>query len=197
MTDKRPVITKKSLALIPVLVVLVVLAYGLTLLKNRHNSAKQTDNSSPAASTMKTALYTNEEFGFSLQVPTHYSVKDVTPEMSGGPFKFVSFQRETKQQEWIVGAKSNHAAVFDIHPWILAEFAVLEKDCREKSREEMGPGCFPLDNVEGHKVIGRNNKYAFIYTRVDRITDYPNDFTPEMFAEAEEIIKSFKTFDVK
>jgi hypothetical protein len=187
---------KKTLALIPLLLILLVLAYGLSILKNRNNERnnQQTQQADqPSSATLPSAqTYTNNEFGFSLDLPAHYTVKPMRDEAGN---QWVSFQRETNQEEWIEMADST-APVFDLRAMTLAQFAELEEQCKT-NREEIGPGCFPFDNVEGHKVLGRNNKYALIYTRIDKITDYPNDFTPEMFAEADEVIKSLKIFDVK
>ncbi len=138
-------------------------------------------------------IYQNDKYGFSITLPEYYTVKDYNE--SG--FDWISFHRETTNVDWLKVGQDT-ASVFDIFPYTHERFAQLKSDCATQGAENIGPACAPfLDGVVGHKVIGTNNKYDFIFVRVDKSTDYPADFTQSYFDDAERVIKTFIPFDVQ
>jgi hypothetical protein len=52
--------------------------------------------------------------------------------------------------------------------------------------------CYPISSS-----IGANNKYVFSFMRADKITNFPVDFTKDLFLAAQKAADSKKTFDIQ
>lgn len=178
----------KIVKILIALIVVALVIFGFMVLQKKSSTVEQ----GLVQESKITTNYINEEFGFSLTVPDYYTI-----EAEESEYGTVYFKRATVMPEWIK-AGANIASVFTISPVLLTDFAKLKNDCaNDKSEYGLGPVCFPFQpNVVGHKVLGQNDKYAFIFVRTDRSSDYPNDFTPDYFEEAEEIVKTFQTFNL-
>lgn len=156
----------------------------------QEKNKKQSENQ--AASDV--VSYTNKEIGFGLIFPKDdkkYMVKELN---SKGKNRAIIFGLPISDEEIIKNKKENYGEIFRIE---LVPISDMEKSknktCADKNRQ------FPLcdnDDVE----LGRNDQFAFIYTRYDKLDVVeksktkmiPSDFDASVFSKADEIAKSFR-----
>ena len=133
---------------------------------NENNSQKQINISN-------WQKYENEAYGFELTLLSGW--EEYATSIVFGPKNAtqISFELPTNDADWLKnnGSKKT-AAVFNLTIYPIS--SNLKND------------------IPNRREIKRNGKYVVFYDRIDKITDYPEDFKLELFAQADEIIKTFK-----
>ena len=134
--------------------------------------------------------YVNDHYGFSMMVPKDYTESIHTSDGNTAVF----FEMPTTDAAWIKANGSSRAAVFEILPFSNSQYQAMIKNCASPSESSM-PACQP--KALQQNFLGNNNDYYFYYGRIDQVGDYPSDFKPQLFDQADEIIKGFKLFNLK
>ena len=131
-------------------------------------------------------VYSNPQFGFQLTFPSGW--EKYTTEMWSKPSDSVSeiaFLLPTSDPEWLKSGQKT-GMVFIISAIPVAEFPIIEREC-EKENGKNSSLCYINSNK-----IGQNNKYVFYCLRADKSTDYPKDFSENLFNQVDNIVKTFK-----
>lgn len=118
----------------------------------------------------KSLVYTNDEFGFQITLPKEWENYKTETTLSSASQTNIAFELPTTDNNWIKNGK-NYAEVFSVI---------------------ITPSESPTTLPGAQKIVALAT-YTYSYLRADRITDYPTDFTPALFSQADEIIKNFKT----
>jgi hypothetical protein len=140
--------------------------------------------------------YENPKFGISLEIPkdweNKYKVVE-TPNSASGGFDseggFISFQLISTDPAYIKQG-NNYAEVFSILVYPVSNLPKLEKNCKVTGAEWLA--CEIVNNQ-----LGKNEKYAFSFISATSVTDFPKDFTEEIFNKADKIATTFKIIPIR
>jgi hypothetical protein len=154
-------------------------------------SLNETDNSKINEVTGRAVSYENPRFKFSLEIPKDWENKykvSENPNSTSGGFDseggFISFQLPTTDPAYKkVG--NGYAEVFSIMVYPISSLAKLEKNCKATGAEWLA--CEIVNSQ-----IGKNEKYAFAFLKATSVTDFPKDFTGEVFEKADKVVETFK-----
>jgi|GEM_PF-6049032 len=150
---------------------------------NEDLSKKQTPDSG--------IVYANEELGFRLALPKdgrRYAVKEVVPK---GANRAILFGLPLTDKEVKKIKKENYSEIFRIE--LVPVASLGKKTCADGQRP------FPLCDPDDRE-LSRNDQFVFVYTRYDKLAEVekskikliPADFDVTVFAQADEISKSFR-----
>lgn len=115
----------------------------------------------------------NSNYGFQLTLPKGWEEYTTLTVFGSENVTQISFELPTNDAEWPKNSGDKKtASVFN-----LTIYPISSKS---------------IQIVPGRKEILRNDKYIAYYDRIDKISDYPKDFTAELFNQTDEIIKTFK-----
>ncbi len=199
------------IAVIAVVVVATLGVFGWMFAKKAQAPAMQpvVVNSGPiketqsVASTTKSAdtmagwqTYVNATYGYSLNFPASWKGYTMTDAKDGT----TSFLMPTSVKDW----KGGKGIVFDVTPVKTADLQKLRTDCAVSTAATLGETAQTfiaksggIENIDlcyaKSGIIGESGAYSFFYRRMDKLTDYPSDFTKALFDESEGIAKSFKS----
>ncbi len=156
----------------------------------KHLESQSVNKQANGTNSNNLKTYTNEEYGFLIEIPTVYSVHKV----ENGSVPFLAFELPTQDPDWVNAHSdsASEASVFNIVPYTYANYQNMVAVCK-KSENQNNIGC--QDAQIKKATLGKNNKFYFMYTRADLVGDFPADFTPNVFSQADEIIKTFKTIE--
>lgn len=199
---------RKNISSVFVLLVIIITTvfFGVLTVKTKRQMSEQqvsfpvtSEKSAPteklpsgsvSVSGGKTIEYVNSELGFKLILPSdgkRYAVKEASPQKLNRAVLFGLPTGDAKIKE---SKKEAYSEIFRIELVPISD--LKKKTCASESRE------FPLcDNDDAE--LGRNENFVFVYTRYDKLDAVeknkakfvPEDFSPEVFATADEIVKSF------
>ena len=103
---------------------------------------------------LSTINYTNEDYSFSLILPTEFSnykvIIDKTYESDGAIY--INFEIPTTDKTWPNESIPGYGVVFNIRVWNLASWNKLISNCKN----EWGPGCSKDEDA-----LAKNQKYVF------------------------------------
>lgn len=154
---------------------------GLVVFFIGHTAKKPIQTTSPQVSER---VFKDEKHGYSIRLPKE--IAGVTEQ--DGVFNF-----STHDANWIKTGQTE-PMLFRIDATPKSDIKNLTQKCSQDLRNEgtWFSGCFPLSAA-----IGSNNKYIFTFIRADKVTDFPSDFTEDMFLQAQRAADTIETFDVK
>lgn len=123
------------------------------------------------------------EYGFSLKIPNDPIWSRLTMDTTSDG---VDFRLPTQDNNWNNLDKFD-ASVFTIGAFPKDKLPLLKQSC---SFGEFGfMECLPLSSP-----LTENDKYIFYFERADRVTDYPQDFSVELFDQGENISKTIRIY---
>jgi hypothetical protein len=138
-------------------------------------------------------VYEDEELGFALILPKdgrRYAVKELA---SRGSNQAILFGLPITDQEVRRIKKEKYSEIFRIKLVPVADVENAKKTCANSARQ------FPFCDSDDRE-LGRNEQFVFVYTRYDKLDEVeqskirliPTDFDATVFAQADEIAKSFR-----
>ncbi len=171
---------KPFLTFILILAVLVAAYFASVYLadKARQNQTGTQDNTATSKN-----IYTNSEFGYSLELPA-----DWTDYKTDQTEENILFYLPTSDPNYTKQG-INYGAIFYIVAIPLKEAETQDKKCASPDPDRYWGDCIAV-----LRNIGENNLYRFAWNIAD---DYPADFAPEKIDQAEALSKNIKVFDVK
>lgn len=158
------------------------------------NNAPKKDNVSVTSQSVNEAITYINDIGFKLAFPRdgrRYAVKEIAQKGMDGTvlFGLPFVDDEVKKVK-----KEDYSELFRIELVPLTDLG--KKSCADKSRQ------FPFCDYDDRE-LGRNSQFVFVYTRYDKLDAVekskkrliPADFNSAVFAQADEIAKSFRLTD--
>lgn len=147
------------------------------------------------SSTKLSLPYKNNELGFSLQLPENWAGYETRWHYLTDGTITVSFMRQTNDPNWNKGGQF-WATVLDIIavPAKVAKTMAADK-CKNNPELHWAQCLYTTETDGQNTIIGMNNTYTLAYSRIDKVTDYPADFGPELFNQTNDIIRTFSAFE--
>lgn len=157
------------------------------------NEAEKNKNALEKQTVGAGIVYEDSDLGFELILPKdgrRYAVKEIT---SKGLNQAILFGLPITDQEIQRIKKEKYSEIFRIKLVPVADLESKKSACADSTRQL--PFCDADD-----RELGRNEQFVFVYTRYDKLDEVeksktrliPTDFDAAIFAQADEISKSFR-----
>lgn len=138
------------------------------------------------AQNLERITYKNDFYGFQIQYPTGWTLKEINED---GREKIFSFETTTKDPSWITSRKSHSAPIFQIEIYTQTSYKQNQASCQQD--KYTSSFCLRLANI-----YGQSTQYIFvIYDRHSAAFEAPTDIPEQSFDEGEKSLRSLRIFE--